>query len=245
MGKKQKMYLVYKITNIKNNKYYIGAHETYNINDNYFGSGIWIKRAIEKYGLQNFKKEILYKCSSQQEMFLVEKNEIEKNGYYPNNPLSYNLKDGGKGGWIKLEISPFKGKHFTKEQKENISRSTYNAMWRPDVRQKYLIANSKVDRSGKNNTMYGDNRIFISNNNLRKIIRIHKQELESYLKDGWIKGISKQLKYFTYEGAYKGEHILVLMNTDIIPLNYYRGQNGHFVSDTKIDQKYVHPTKRK
>ena len=46
----QKYYYLYKITNLINNKFYIGVHETDNINDGYMGSGRAIRAAIEKYG---------------------------------------------------------------------------------------------------------------------------------------------------------------------------------------------------
>lgn len=64
----KKYYLIYKITNLINNKIYIGQHVTYNINDDYMGSGIYLKHAIEKYGKENFKKEILFECNNQEEL---------------------------------------------------------------------------------------------------------------------------------------------------------------------------------
>jgi hypothetical protein len=66
-------FIIYKITNLINGKVYIGKHETKNINDNYFGSGKLIRRAIKKYGISNFKKEILFQFSSREEMNAKEK----------------------------------------------------------------------------------------------------------------------------------------------------------------------------
>ena len=87
-------FIIYKITNCINNKFYIGKHKTNNINDCYFGSGKLIKRAIKKYGIENFTKEIIHICNSEKEMILREKILV-----VPDIEISYNIKEGGDGGW--------------------------------------------------------------------------------------------------------------------------------------------------
>lgn len=52
---------------------YIGKHVTTNIDDEYFGSGIYIKAAQNKHGLQHFKKEILFELQNEDEMNLLER----------------------------------------------------------------------------------------------------------------------------------------------------------------------------
>lgn len=58
--------IIYKTTNLINGKIYIGQ-DSKNKNG-YLGSGQNIKRAIKKYGKQNFKKEIIEKCNSIDEL---------------------------------------------------------------------------------------------------------------------------------------------------------------------------------
>ena len=89
----KKYYLIYKITNLINNKIYIGQHVTYNINDDYMGSGIYLKHAIEKHGIENFKKEILFECNNQEEL---DKKEAELvNEEFVKRKDTYNLNLGG------------------------------------------------------------------------------------------------------------------------------------------------------
>ena len=57
--KEKKFHFIYKITNTKNGKYYIGMHSTDNLNDGYLGSGIRLRRSIRRNGIENFKIEYL------------------------------------------------------------------------------------------------------------------------------------------------------------------------------------------
>lgn len=89
----KRYFLVYRIKNIDNLKSYIGCHRTYNMNDSYMGSGILIKNAIKKHGIEKFKKEILFVFENENEML---KKEIELISL---EKPDYNLHEGGLGGW--------------------------------------------------------------------------------------------------------------------------------------------------
>jgi hypothetical protein len=91
-------YYIYKITNNANQKYYIGAHKTTNINDNYFGSGVALKRAIEKYGKENFTKEIICFCKTENDMYIKEKELVILN------ENSYNMTRESHGGFSHIDI---------------------------------------------------------------------------------------------------------------------------------------------
>lgn len=89
-------YTIYKTINNINKKYYIGKHQTENLNDFYFGSGIAIENAIKKYGRQNFEKEILFIFNTEEEMNEKEKELVTEQVVKDEN--TYNLMIGGKGG---------------------------------------------------------------------------------------------------------------------------------------------------
>ena len=105
-------YTIYKTTNNINGKYYIGAHKTEIINDNYFGSGIALKEAINKYGIENFSKEILFIFETKEEMFKKEREIIYEE--VVNDKMSYNMK---KRCFLNLglKIDQFKTDHFIEQ----------------------------------------------------------------------------------------------------------------------------------
>jgi hypothetical protein len=90
-------YTIYKITNKLNGKQYIGKHITSNVEDGYMGSGKHLKRAIEKYGIENFTKEIVYIFNTEDEMNRKEAELVTEE--YCNRNDTYNICPGGQGGW--------------------------------------------------------------------------------------------------------------------------------------------------
>lgn len=95
------VYTVYKITNIINCKYYIGVHKTKTIDDSYMGSGIAIKKAIKRYGISNFKKEILYVYENKQDAYNKEKEILDE---IWNSSVTYNMAAGGKGSFDHINL---------------------------------------------------------------------------------------------------------------------------------------------
>jgi hypothetical protein len=90
-------YDLYRTTNLINNKIYIGKHKTNNLDDGYMGSGKILKQAIKKYGVENFKKEIIEFYNSDEEVFLAESELVNKQFVKDEN--TYNLSLGGPGGY--------------------------------------------------------------------------------------------------------------------------------------------------
>lgn len=116
-----KKYGIYKITNIKNGKVYVGktmnsfgdrwdhhkARLRFGKHDNHELQNDW-----NVFGEENFEFEIIYDCTgkSLQEVNNLEISEIAK---YKNLNLAYNIHDGG-------DIGLYLGKHLSEEAKRKI-----------------------------------------------------------------------------------------------------------------------------
>jgi len=86
---------IYKITNTINGRWYIG--KTNGRDPNYMGSGKLLKQAYARYGQENFIKEVLESCTADEELNLREQHWIATTGAIQD-PMSYNLAEGGSGG---------------------------------------------------------------------------------------------------------------------------------------------------
>lgn len=244
-----KYHYLYKITNLLNNKYYVGIHSTDKLNDGYMGSGKIISKAIDKYGCENFKKEIIQFVNSREELILLEKQVVNES--MVNDPMCYNMVLGGSN-FLNKTI----GKITVKDKDGNTFMVDVNDPKRlsgelkpilcgyrnvidkhgntycvpvddPRIKTGELFSYSKgkvtvYDKDGNftyvdvNDPRYlsGELKFKCPNIDGRKNWKwvkkdgicksIHKDELQSYLDDGWkIGNIHKGLKCITKNGKNK------------------------------------------
>lgn len=121
---------IYKITNLINNKIYIG--QTNGNNKKYFGGGDNLKKTIKKYGKYNFKMETIVEGNFNQ--FLIDELERHYIRLYnsTNRKLGYNIQEGGNvGNYIYIRTpeirekirKKLKNQVISKETKDKISKS--------------------------------------------------------------------------------------------------------------------------
>lgn len=200
-------YTIYKITNIINNKYYIGKHQTKNLNDGYMGSGKLLKRAITKYGIQNFAKEILFVFDNEQDMNAKEKELVVIS------EQTYNLCPGGQGGFGYINNLYPNGQWLgkprssaTKQKLSHIGKQRTNALSNPSIRQKATEAHrkkypngafygkkhteqtiqklKKSKNNGEKNSQYGT--CWVTNDN--QTLKVKKQFVDTWLNQGYRQG---------------------------------------------------------
>lgn len=132
---------VYQITNTINGNIYVGVRQSKvspSCDTGYWGSGTAVKRAIKKYGIENFKKDILSTHYTRQDALAAEAEIVTIE--FALREDTYNLKAGGCGGSIKGTMST---EGLEKMSKALKGKRTHNKgkPWSDDVKKK--ISDSK------------------------------------------------------------------------------------------------------
>jgi hypothetical protein len=174
------------------------------------GSGKYLKHAIEKYGLENFEKEILHVFDTPGEMYAKEAEIVTEEFISTNN--TYNLKVGGFGGydylnnwkenpthtkehlqkmvnnmWAKpenrLQHSKRQSVRFIKLHKEGkIKYDTFTGKQHTkETKEKMSYIQKNIDRNGIKNPSFGT--MWITNGSQNKKV---KKQID--IPEGWYKG---------------------------------------------------------
>lgn len=190
-----KYFYLYKITNNITGEYYYGVHETFKLNDGYFGSGSVLKENIKQYGLENFVKEILEFFPDRKELLKEEKRIVNKE--LLKDPKCLNVILGG--GELKGTV----GKKCVLDKNGNykmidINNNTYQNFMigrvciNKEGNIKYVKPyelNYYIEKGWIKGTIYnspGKGKIWIYNGD--KYLQIYESELQKYEIEGWKKG---------------------------------------------------------
>lgn len=172
--------IVYKVTNLLSGKIYIGQDSRNR--SSYYGSGIILKKAIKKYGKQNFKKEILEHCESKDHM-----NEREIFWIAEYKKMGHNLYNIAIGGHFSIS-------HHSEETKRKIREKRKLQIMKPvspETRSKISKADKelhklkKIGMYGKHHSDASKKKLSISHSGEknwmygRKMDEKHKQKLIS------------------------------------------------------------------
>jgi len=190
-----KYHYFYKITNLINGHFYYGVHNTKKLDDGYMGSGVRLQIAYKKYGIENFKKEILKYFDTKEEAFEYEAEVV--NETLVNNDNCYNLAFGGKGGFPpninSFKISSLKNKICVKYKnteeyflldKNEYDSNIYDTNWtnRHHTEEScQKIRKTLTPKESKNDHIW----INDGNGNVKYL---NKKKLNEYLENGWTLG---------------------------------------------------------
>jgi len=125
---------VYMVTNLINGKVYVGKHmapEHDPLDVSYLGSGIGIRRAVDKHGAHNFKKELIAICDTEEQAYELEAQIVTDE--FVARPDTYNGVSGGVGLTSEFVKQDLKRRYSCKEYRERHAEIMRNISSRPDV----------------------------------------------------------------------------------------------------------------
>jgi len=130
----------YVTRNLINGKFYYGSGTVGN-EKKYLGSSFLLEKSIKKYGKENFKHIPLKYFKTREEAFQFEDRFLK---FYKisKNPMSYNIKDAGKGGITRLGIP------HTEESKEKIRKSNISTWKESKLKDKQSIKSVELNAKG-------------------------------------------------------------------------------------------------
>ena len=213
--KLKKFHFIYKTTNLLNNKFYIGMHSTSNLKDGYLGSGKHLRRSIRKYGIDNFKLEILEWCNTRDELIEREKEIITEN--HINDPNCYNMKNGGLGG----------GKFYSKEHQFKCSQAAglkhgERLKNNKDYREDY---SKKLSESNKERHKRGDSKPISENYNW--VGKKHKEETIQKMKESKIgRGCGEENSQYGLRWITNGETNRKIKKDEPLPEKWKYGRTS-------------------
>lgn len=130
---------VYRWTNKINGHMYIGSHN--GKKKNYIGSGLTFLKAVKKYGIENFDREILYLGPDFRKMEEILLREVDA----ANSQDYYNHKNEAIGGALRGEKNGMFGRRLTEEERFKCG-SAFRGKKRPE---------HAISMTGKNNPRFG------------------------------------------------------------------------------------------
>lgn len=186
---------IYKTTNTITHKIYIGQKKSPAfLSERYLGSGKHLKSSIRKYGAEHFTIELIDTAESLQEL-------NEKERYYIalfdacNPAVGYNITKGGDGvigvsAWNKgLTKSVAPQLHQSEETKRRRSDSLKKAY----SEGRHIVVHTTKNKGKKRtaeqreaNRLRNQNKVWINKDG--KSTTIQKDDLPTYIENGWVRG---------------------------------------------------------
>ncbi len=144
-------YIVYQTTNLVNGKIYIGIHQTLDpmMFDGYLGSGVVLRQAIQKHGMENFVRTTLFVFDSVDEAKAKEKELVDIE--FCRDPNTYNLSEGGGGGNTLAGAAPSRRLEATARSRQTRIQNGTNIL-SPERKAKYAanLLSVRIQPDNKN-----------------------------------------------------------------------------------------------